>query len=81
MDDPQVYYTELRKRMLQFLRSGQFSDQVFEILQTASINALGRENIVLSRPEKNRLLKEVMITALEELLAELKAGKREDFSL
>jgi hypothetical protein len=79
MENPLPAY-DVHKRILQFLKSGQVSDQILEIVQTAFISALSRENIVLSRPEKNRLAKEVTISVLEDILAEIKTGKRADFS-
>jgi hypothetical protein len=64
-------YVDLRKRMLQHVQDMNVDDQIFEVLKNAYERALGQENVVLSRPERNRMFSQIMKTVLEDMLRKL----------
>lgn len=57
--------------MLKKVQSSKINDQIFEAVQEAYEEALTAENIVLSRPEKNRLFSQIMKSVLEEMVKKL----------
>ncbi len=61
------YYIDLRGYILQRLRLANINDQVFFVVQMAFAKALEVDDIVLSRPEKERLLADVLKSVLEEM--------------
>ncbi|MEP7136821.1 MAG: hypothetical protein ABI904_17995 [Chloroflexota bacterium] len=65
--DPNSYFN-LNKRMLQKVQEAQVNDQILGILQKAYESALDEENVVLSRPERNRLFSQIMQLIFEDLL-------------
>ena len=67
-------YVDLRKRMLQHVQSSRVNDQIFEVVKNAYETALIRENIILSRAEKNRMLSQIMKLVLEDMLKKLNQG-------
>ena len=67
-------YTDLRKRMLQNVQYMRVNDRIFEVVQNAYEHALIRENVVLSRPERNRMLSQIMKMVLEDMLRKLNEG-------
>ncbi len=60
-------YSEMRKRLLQRLSTAQISGQVLALVENAFETALWTEQVVLSRVEKKRLLRDVTKSILEEL--------------
>ena len=64
-------YVDLKKRMLQRVQSFKVNDQIFEIIQVAYEDALKEENIVLSNPERKRMLSQILKSVLEEMLKQL----------
>jgi hypothetical protein len=70
--DPGLYsYVNLRKRMLQSVQATQVKDQIFQVVQNAFEAALKQENIVLSNPERKRLLSQILKSVLEDMLQKL----------
>ena len=67
-------YIDLRKRMLQHVQYSRVNDQIFEVMKNAYEKALIRENIILSRAEKNRMLSQIMKMVLEDMLKKLNEG-------
>ena len=65
-------YVDLRKRMLQDVRYMRVEDKIFEVVRNAYEHALIRENIVLSRAEKDRMLSQIMKMVLEDMAKKLK---------
>jgi hypothetical protein len=61
------YYIDLRRHILQRLRSANINDQVFVVVRMAFAKALEVDDIVLSRPEKERLLADVLKSVLAEM--------------
>lgn len=60
-------YAGVRDHILQRLRSKHIHDQVFAVVQAAYGKALEESNVVLSRPEKERLLADVLKSVLAEM--------------
>ena len=65
------FYVNLQKRMLQRVQSAKVDDQIFEVVQRAYEKALDEENIVLSRPERKRLLSQILKLVLEDMIKKL----------
>jgi hypothetical protein len=53
-------YHNLKTRIIQKVQAAGINDQVFLIVQKAYEEALEQENVVLSRPERNRLFSQVL---------------------
>jgi len=64
-------YVNLKKRMLQNVQAANVNDQIFQVVQNAFENALQKENIVLSRPERKRLFAQILKSVLEEMIKKL----------
>ncbi len=67
-------YIDLRKRMLQRVQSMKINDQIFEVIQKAYEDALKTENILLSRPERKRLLAQIIKLVLDDMIKKLDDG-------
>jgi hypothetical protein len=67
-------YIDLRKRMLQRVQSMKINDQIFEVIQRAYEDALKTENILLSRPERKRLLAQIIKLVLDDMIKKLDDG-------
>jgi hypothetical protein len=64
-------YIDLKKRMLQHVQSAKINDQIFQVVQRAYEDALSTENIVLSRPERKRLLSQILKDVLDDMVQKL----------
>lgn len=64
-------YSDLKKRVAQSMRSAQVDDQVFETVKNLFETTLKSEQIVLSRPERDRLLRHVLQAVLTDMLTKL----------
>ena len=64
-------YVNLKERMLQNVQAAKIDDQIFQVVQNAFEAALGKENIVLSRPERKRLFAQILQSVLEEMVSKL----------
>ena len=60
-------YRNLQERIYKKV-SGKVNDQILGILQKAYENALYEENVVLSRPERKRLLSQIVKMVMEDML-------------
>ena len=72
--DPGLYsYVNLQKRMLQKVQAAKVDDQIFQVVQNAFEAALKEGNTVtlLSRPERKRLLSQILKSVLEDMLQKL----------
>jgi hypothetical protein len=67
-------YVDLRKRMLQHVQYMRVDDKIFEVVKNAYEHALIRENVVLSRAERNRMLSQIMKMVLEDMIKKLNEG-------
>lgn len=64
-------YVNLRKRLFQHAQNLKVNDQIFEVMKKTYDQAMIQENIVLSHPEMNRLLSQLMKMVLEDMLQKL----------
>ena len=64
-------YHNLKERLFKRVKSAEVADRIFEIVQAAYENALSEENIVLSRPERKRLLAQILSMVLEDMIQKL----------
>lgn len=71
--DPESFhsYENLKQRMLALVRTGQVYDQIFQVVQKAYEEALNAENVVLSRPERQRLFAHILRAMLEDMIKKL----------
>ena len=67
-------YVDLRKRMFKHVQDQKVHDQIFEVVKNAYEKALSKENIVLSRPERMRMLSQIMKMVLEDMSRKLNEG-------
>jgi len=68
-------YMDLRKRVIQRMHTARVDDQIFETVQGMFEKTMNLERLVLSRPERDRLLKEVMKSLLTDMLTKLEGAK------
>ena len=68
-------YVDLLKRIAQRVPQVKVDDQILEIVQQVVEKGLDQQNIVLSRPERVRLFRQVTQAVLIELLAKLDGEK------
>jgi len=61
----------LKERMFQKVQSAKVNDHIFEIVQMAYEEALLHENVLLSRPERKRLLAQILKLVLEDMIKKL----------
>jgi len=64
-------YVDLRKRMFQHVQDLKVNDKIFEVVKYAYEQALTRENMILSRAERNRMLSQIMKMVLEDMSKKL----------
>ena len=64
-------YVNLQKRMLQHVQGTKVNDQIFQVVQQSFEEALRFENIVLSLPERKRMLSQILKMVLEDMLKKL----------
>ena len=64
-------YVNLQKRMFQKVQDSKVNDHIFEIVQMAYEEALTAENILLSRPERQRLFSQILKMVLEDMFKKL----------
>lgn len=62
---------DLRKRMFQYVQHLKVEDKIFEVVKNSYEHALIRENVVLSRAEKDRMLSQIMKMVLEDMIKKL----------
>jgi len=68
-------YANLKTRMLKRLQAARVHDQIFQVVQQAYENALGEENVVLSRPERQRMLSQILKQVLDDMVKKLDKNK------
>ena len=64
-------YVNLQKRMFQKVQAAKVYDRIFEVVQQAYEDALKEENIVLSRPERKRLLSQILRLVLDDMIKKI----------
>ena len=68
-------YVDLLKRMTQRVQQAKVDQQILELVTHISEKELDAENIVLSHPERVRLLHQVTIAVLTKMLDQLNTAK------
>jgi hypothetical protein len=66
-------YDNLKERMYKKV-SANVNKQILEIMVKAYENALDEENVLLSRPERKRLLSQIVKMVMEDLLKRVDGG-------
>jgi hypothetical protein len=69
--DSSPSYVNLQKRMLQHVQATKVNDQIFQVVQKSFEEALRLENIVLSLPERKRMLSQILKSVLEDMIKKL----------
>ena len=69
--DPRPSFMRLKERMVELVESAKVNDQIFQVVQQAYEDALKRENIVLSRDERQKLLSQILKHVLEDMVKKL----------
>ena len=64
-------YTNLKERVFQNVQAANVNDHIFEIVKRAYEQTLAKENIMLSRPERKRLLSQILKLVLEDMVKKL----------
>lgn len=64
-------YFNLKQRTLKNVQATNVSDQIFQVVQNAFENALNKENVVLSRPERMKLFSQILKSVLEDMITKL----------
>jgi hypothetical protein len=64
-------YHNLKVRMVQNVQAAGINNQIFLIVQKAYEKALKQENVILSRPERNRLFSQVLKLVLDDMSEKL----------
>lgn len=64
-------YDDLLKRMTRRMQQNRVDNQILEILQQVFEKEFGKENIVLSRPERIRLFQQVTKAILTDVLGKI----------
>ena len=67
-------YMDLKKQMLQRILSFNINHQILEVLQVAYEDALKEEHVILSSPERKRMLSQISKSVLEEMIKKLDDG-------
>ena len=74
--EPLFSYVNLQKRMLQHVQATKVNDQIFQVVQKSFEDALRAENIVLSLPERKRMLSQILKSVMEEMIKKLDERQR-----
>jgi hypothetical protein len=69
-------YDDLLKRMTRLMRENQVDNQILLLLQQTYEKELGKENVILSRPERTRLYQQVAKTLLMDVLDRIENPNR-----
>ena len=64
-------YDEIEKKMLQRVRAAKLDEKILAIVQAKYEEELAQRNIMLSRPERNRLFRDVVKAVLDDVLTKL----------
>jgi hypothetical protein len=68
-------YFDLKKRIIQHMQSAKIDDEIFKAAAKIFEQTLDSENIVLSRLEKERLLRQALKSILTDMLTKLDGDK------
>jgi len=68
-------FKDVLKRMTQHAQQEKVDEKIFEIMKQAFETGLNKENIILSRPERVRLFKQVTKNVLSDVLEKIDGKK------
>jgi hypothetical protein len=68
-------YFDLKKRLIQRMQSAKIDDEILNTVAKIFEKILASENVVLSRPEKARLLRQILKPVLTDMVAKLDGDK------
>jgi len=74
--DPLPSYTNLQKRMLERVQAANVDDQIFQVVQQEYEKALRHHNLLLSRPERQRMFAWILKQVLEDMVRKLDQGTK-----
>lgn len=70
-------YKSLMKRMVQNIQDTKLDEQLLELMKSAFQTELGKQNVILSRPERKRLFQQVAKAVFEGALEKIDgSGKK-----
>ena len=64
-------YEDIQKKMIQRVREANLDERILALLQTKYEEELAQRNIMLSRPERNRLFRDIAKAVLDDVLTKL----------
>ena len=64
-------YDEIEKKMLQRVRAAKLDEKILAIVQAKYEEELAQRSVILSRPERNRLFRDVVKAVLDDVLTKL----------
>lgn len=64
-------YEDIQKKMIQRVRQANLDEKILDILKAKFEEELSQRNVMLSRPERNRLFRDVAKSVLDDVLAKL----------
>jgi hypothetical protein len=64
-------YEDIQKKMIQRVREANLDEKILDILKAKLEEELSQRNLMLSRPERNRLFRDVAKSVLDNVLAKL----------
>lgn len=64
-------YISLKEKVFRKVQAAGINDQIFESVKKAYEDALTKENILLSRPERKRLLAQILKLVLDDMINKL----------
>lgn len=64
-------YVSLKEKVFQKVQAAGINDQIFESVKKAYEDALAKESILLSHPERKRLLAQILKLVLDDMLKKL----------
>lgn len=67
-------YVNPQKRMLEKVQAAEVNHHIIEVVGKAYEDALTNENIELTRPERKRLLKQIIKLIMEDVIKKLDDG-------
>lgn len=68
-------FDEVLERMTRHVRQAEVDTRIFEILQQVFEKELGRENVILSRPDRVRLFREIVKAIMNDVLGKIDGKK------
>jgi hypothetical protein len=64
-------YEDIQKKMIQRVRQANLDEKILGMLKSNFEKELAQRNIMLSRPERNRLFRDIVKATLNDVLAKL----------